>query len=230
MEEDFCGTASDGKVEEMKEILRDNPTLDVNWTKDEDGCSALYLTCSNGHDSAVSVLLAHPDIDVNLKNMDGDTPFGNACYHGNTSCVQEMLKDSRVNVNEVNQYGCTPLYWAAYFGHVDIIRWWIVSGREMDLGTPEREETDAVGAAKQEGRTDVVTLLERFKSDPTKTRSEVKMELGITTGQYSCHPSSIIRNPSLGGDLHYLFVLFAQFRFPCDHPTQAHAARVPGLS
>ena len=96
-----------------------------------------------------------------------------------------------------------------------------MSGQEMDLGTPEREETDAVGAAKQEGRTDVVTLLERFKSDPTKTRSEVKMELGITTGQYSCHPSSIIRN---------LFVLFAQFRFPCDHPTQAHAARVPGLS
>jgi len=34
MEEDFCGTASDGKVEAMKELLRSNPTLDVNWLTD----------------------------------------------------------------------------------------------------------------------------------------------------------------------------------------------------
>jgi len=50
----------------------------------------------------------------------------------------------------------------------------------MDLGTPGNEETDAIGAAKKEGKTEVVALLERFKGDATKTRSEVRMELGIT--------------------------------------------------
>jgi len=33
------------------------------------------------------------------------------------------------------------------------------------------------------GKTEVVSLLERFKSDPSKTRSEVRLELGITNGQ-----------------------------------------------
>ena len=54
----------------------------------------------------------------------------------------------------------------------------------MDLGTPgDIYKTDAIGGAKQEGKTEVVSLLERFKSDAAKTRSEVRKELGIT-GQY----------------------------------------------
>jgi len=43
---------------------------------------------------------------------------------------------------------------------------------------------EAIGGAKREKKTGVVTLLERFKSDDAaKTRSEVRKELGIN-GQY----------------------------------------------
>ena len=69
-------------------------------------------------------------------------------------------------MNEPNLAGCTPLVWAADNDRLDVIRLWIASGRELDLGKP--------------GMTKVVTLLERFKRDPGKTRSEVRMELGIT--------------------------------------------------
>jgi len=55
---------------------------------------------------------------------------------------------------------------------------WIASGREMDI-----DKTDAIGAAKRRGETEVVTLLERFKENAAKTRSEIRKELGIT-GQY----------------------------------------------
>jgi len=76
--------------------------------------------------------------------------------------------------------GWTPLWWAARCGFLDGIKWWIASGREIDLGKPgDVDKTDAIGGAKQGGRTEVVTLLERFKSDATKTRSEVRNELGI---------------------------------------------------
>ena len=76
------------------------------------------------------------------------------------------------------------LYHAARYGHLDIIKWWIASGREMDLGKPgDVSKTDAIGVAKKYGKTEVATLLERFKSDAAKTRSEVRKELGIT-GQY----------------------------------------------
>ena len=98
-----------------------------------------------------------------LRVMDdnGWTPFGYACLHGRISCVREMLKDSRVKVNEPRNGGWTPVWRAAFSGYLDIIKWWIASGREMDLGEPgDVDKTDAIGVAKEYGETEVVTLLE----------------------------------------------------------------------
>ena len=70
-----------------------------------------------------------------------------ACFYGSTSCAREMVKDSRVKVNEPKNDGRTPLWWAAWSGFLDIIKWWIVSGREMDLGKPgDVDKTDVIGA------------------------------------------------------------------------------------
>jgi len=90
-----------------------------------------------------------------------------------------MLKDSRVNVHECRKGGFTPLWGAASSGHLDIITWWIASGREMDLGKPgDIDRTDAIGVAKKNGNAEVVALLERFKSDAAKTRHAMRVELG----------------------------------------------------
>ena len=62
-----------------------------------------------------------------------------------------MLKDSRVKVNEPDHDGNTPLWWAARNGHLDVIKWWIASWREIDLGKPRYEKTDAIGGAKEKG-------------------------------------------------------------------------------
>jgi len=87
MEERFFAAAESGNVEEVKQILRKHPNLNVNWgNEDDEGSTALIIACDNGHDSIVSILLAHPDIDVNLKNSFGQTPFMWACCNGNTLC------------------------------------------------------------------------------------------------------------------------------------------------
>ena len=125
------------------------------------------------------LLLAHPDIDVNVKDIFGRTPFFIACLDAQTSCVWEMLKDSRVKVNEPNSLGFTPLWAAAAYGHLDIIRWWIASGREVDLGKSVEWESDVIGLAKVYDRTELVVLLERFKKDAAKTRHAVRVELGL---------------------------------------------------
>ena len=128
--------------------------------------------------AVIPLLLAHPGIDVNVKDEDGQTPFYIACY-GRTSCVREMLKDSSVKVNEPNNYGSTPLWQAAVKNHLGVIKWWIASGREIDLGKPgDVDKTDAIGMAKKRGKAEVVTLLERFKSDAAKTRHPMRVELG----------------------------------------------------
>jgi len=90
-----------------------------------------------------------------------------------------MLKDSRVKVNEPKNDGRTPLWWAAWSGFLDIIKWWIVSGREMDLGKPgDVNWTDAIGIAKKGGKTEVAILLQRFKENPVETRHAVRLEIG----------------------------------------------------
>jgi len=180
MERKLCWAVEGNNVEEVKEILRNNPNLDVNWGDDRrGGLSVLHGAGRNDDSPVLPILLAHPDIDVNLKDIDGWTPFCYAC-DGNTSWVREMLKDSRVKVNEPTDDGWTPLYRAAYNGHLDVIKWWIASGREMDFGEPgDVDKTDAIGVARKEGNTEVVNLLGRFKSDAAKTRSEVRSELGI---------------------------------------------------
>jgi len=155
-------------VKELAELMRQNPGFKVNMALkgDQYRWTLLHLACFGGHRSAViPFLLAHPAINVNLKDGEGWTPFYCACYNGYTSCVREMLKDSRVKVNEPDMKGRTPLYLAARYDSLDIIKWWIASGREMDLGTPgDVNKSDAIGAARVFGPSEVVTLLKRFKS------------------------------------------------------------------
>jgi len=88
MEKTFYDAAKEGKEAEVKDILRKNPSLNVNWRNEGDlAMTALYAACWSGHDSVVSILLAHPDIDPNLKNKNGNTPFMIACWRGYTSCA-----------------------------------------------------------------------------------------------------------------------------------------------
>ena len=94
-----------------------------------------------------------------------------------------MLKDSRVKVNEATSNGHTPLWNAAYLGHLDVIKWWIASGREMNLGEPgDFYKTDAVGGAMKNYKADVVTLLERFKEHLEETRHAVRLEISWYDG------------------------------------------------
>ena len=169
-----------GDVKELAELMRQDPGFKVNMAGDEDGWTLLHHACNEDSRSAViPLLLAHPDIDVNAKNIDGYTPFFYACY-GRPSCVREMLKDSRVKVNEPDNDGRTPLWWAAYDGRLEGIKWWVASGREMDLGKPEdADKTDAIGRAKNWGKTEVASLLQRFKENSEETRNQMRVELGL---------------------------------------------------
>jgi len=100
----------DGDVKELAELMRQDPGFDVNMDQDEDGFTLLHYACDkSGSSPVIPLLLAHPDIDVNVKTVYGATPFYFACLNGSPYCVREMLKDSGVNVNEPDKYDRTPL-------------------------------------------------------------------------------------------------------------------------
>jgi len=161
--------------------MRQNPGFDVNMEQGGGGYTHLHYSCHANHSSSVvPLLLAHPDIDVNVEDRYGYTPVFVACRDGHTPCVRELLEDSGVKVNEPVSDRRTPLRCAAFLGHLDVIKWWIASGREMDLGKPgDVYRTDAIGFAKMYDYAEVATLLERFKSDASQTRHAVRVELGL---------------------------------------------------
>ena len=169
-----------GDAKMVAELMRQDLGFDVNMEVDDYGRTLLHHACTPSQRSPmIPLLLAHHDIDVNVDYYES-TPFCCACYNGNTSCVRELLKDSRVKVNEPDKDGITPLWRAANNGRLDVIKWWIASGREMDLGKPgDADKTDAIGIARKNGYAEVVALLERFKSDAAQTRPMVRVELGL---------------------------------------------------
>ena len=175
----LAAAVKSGDAKKVAELIRQDPGFDVNITLKGSKWTLLHHACIGDRRSAlIPLLLAHPDIDVNVKTKYGGTPFYYACWNGYTSCVCEMLKDSRVKVNEPDNGGSTPLYFAAFYGYLDVIKWWIASGREMDLGTPGDAVTDAIGRAKKFDETEVATLLERFKSDAAQTKHAMRVEIG----------------------------------------------------
>jgi len=192
MELQLSYAVNDGDEAEARKILRENSLLDINWKNedDDDDWTALHSACENGHGNIVSLLLAHPDIDVNQKGNTGWTPFLTACLYGSTSCVRLLLQDGRVKVNEPNNDGYTPLWCAARYGCIDVVRWWIASGREIYLGEPRNEKNDASSIAKlvesgldedtKKRKDDVARLLEKFHKDHDNTRNELRQKLQIT--------------------------------------------------
>jgi len=161
----------------VEEILRDHPAVDVNWGN-EVQWTPLHIASANGHARIVDILLAHPDTDVNRLNKSRDPPFSLACSANRISVVRVLLKDARVEVEIPGRLEFSSLWCTASSGYLEIIRWWIASGREMDLGQPGNWKTDAAGEARRQGKTEVVTLLERFKENPAETRHFVRVELG----------------------------------------------------
>jgi len=188
MEDILYKIALHNREADVKLILRRNPDLNVNWV-DRFGQTVLHRACEKGHDAITRILLSHPGIDVNLRDVYGHTPLLLASLFQHAGCVGLLLRDSRVN--------CLPgergvgLKWAAEKGSVDIVRLWVATGR---MFPPELwcagaittarspawrklNETQEEYVMRQKANVDTATLLERFVEEPEETMHAVRAEL-----------------------------------------------------
>lgn len=98
--------------------------IDVN-AQDEYGLTALHVAVTFGLDDIVSVLLEHPDIDINSKDLHGNTPlllaFSKDDFYAKKEfhIAQQLIDKPAVNVNAVNNHGVTALYLACFKGQLD---------------------------------------------------------------------------------------------------------------
>jgi hypothetical protein len=185
----FLDLVKTGIANQVKDFLEDNPAFDVNEDLDGAGRTALHIACRDDHHEIVSVLLVHPQINVNQRNDGGDTPFLLGCLLGKVEVVKVLLKDSRVDINMADNYECPPLWWASCYGHDEMIKWMIaLRGDELDLakkGMYRGQEYTAIEIARKENKTEVVSLLERFTNNPVEIRREVKNELRLRGLSYT---------------------------------------------
>jgi len=182
-EKKLCDAALKGRVSDVSSLLKDHPDLDVNWEVSQS--TPLHRASKNGHVEIVKLLLAHPVIHVNVKNNYGETPFSLACLNGFVGVVCLMLKDPRVDVALDDEGGRTPLWWATCYGECDVVEWLIASGRNIGDVNKKKgkfmsgQEYTALEVARENQKTDIVPVLERFRVNSTQTQYELRVTLGL---------------------------------------------------
>jgi len=98
VEQKLYDAARDGLVSEVSSLLRDNPEINVNWTNPGFYQFAALHRASRWDDvEVVKLLLAHPNININVRNRYGQTPLSLGCQEGSVAVV-EVLKDPHVDV------------------------------------------------------------------------------------------------------------------------------------
>ena len=182
----FAEAARYGRLTQMKDLLREHPTLNVNHKNEtRGGWTALHWASQNGHGDIVTLLLHHPAIDVNVKTKGDATPLAVAAEKG-SPCVRLLLQDARVEVNNVAKWGDSALDKAITGFYMDTVRLFIASGRDLELGGDEDEhddgsngDGDSIRLAERVNNEEAVTLLQEYKEDPEKVRDDVRRGLGI---------------------------------------------------
>ena len=172
----LCFAASVNDIAGMLSLLRSTPGLDVNSPNEAKGCwTALHLASYTGHVEIVKVLLAHPRINVNLKDVDGCTSIFLACSSAHVSVVRLLLKDPRVDATLMTNNDTTPLWDSSFYGELEVVEWLIASGRDLgDLNQKGKSwaagvEYSTLEIAREYGECEVVSVLERFITNPTQT-------------------------------------------------------------
>lgn len=91
-----------------------NPSLTSS-----NGSTALHLAARRGNDQIAELLLRHPKVDVNAKDLASMTPLHLACVSGNVAISKMLLgrgADIRAKSNEL----MTPLHTSVYHGNTEV--------------------------------------------------------------------------------------------------------------
>ena len=180
-EDDLFWAARNGHADKVSSILKNNPAIDINRLN-ESGYNALHCASIFGSVEVVKLLLEHPNINVNSTHGRRRTAFSFSCSNSSMSVFEVLIKDPRVDITLADDTGHTPLWWASCCGNHKIVECIIASGR--DLGDVEKgkyngQDYTAIEIARREWKTKVVTLLEGFLANPSHTRHELRVKLGL---------------------------------------------------
>jgi ankyrin repeat protein len=147
MSQEFIDAATQGDVERVNAMLRDDPSLAKS--KDQNGVSVILKTIYHGKQEVVAALLAS---GVSLDIFE-------AAATGQTAQLQKLIEQDKSFVNSYSPDGFTPLGLAVFFGHADTVDTLLAAGAEVNAAYSETMKLTPLASAMAVGRNDIARTL-----------------------------------------------------------------------
>lgn len=145
---------------------------------DLEGCSAMYLACSYGHDNVVRVLLKagasleplagapilaaaeeghlsvvltliEHGVDIEVVDSEGCTALWLACSNAHDSVVRVLLTQGACGLETANYHGITPLAIAQYLNHHSIVKLLLAAGANSFENNEKETEIRSVSRTEK---------------------------------------------------------------------------------
>ncbi|KAL8591724.1 hypothetical protein ACOMHN_061816 [Nucella lapillus] len=140
--------------------------------------SPLHVATEFNHPSVMCEVLKHPQLDVNIIDMDGRTALHSACTFGLFEAASLLLGHS-ADASKKNALGSTPLHLAVMGPHARVVRLLLQKGpKSIDFSN--RLKNTAVHMACFEGDKEMLRLLLLHKAKPDCPNEKGDTPLHIT--------------------------------------------------
>lgn len=120
----FLQACSEGDLGEMRRL---GPSLDLLYANNEEGETAMWLACANGHLDAAKLLVElYPEevryVCTRSHNHNEESPLWIACANGHLKVAQWLYANGE-DVNFLNTKLESPLWAACANGHLALVQW-----------------------------------------------------------------------------------------------------------
>ena len=155
-----------GKVERVKSMAKRNK--DYVKLQDENGATALHYAFARNNISLAKWLIEQ-GADIREQNFFGATPLDYAlipqrcvcreiCMYGNRESVEILLKNHFFKINEIN-IEMTPLMYAAATGNLEVVKFLVESGADVNMLSTSRDPRPAAYFAFPHGHAETLFYL-----------------------------------------------------------------------
>ncbi|KAF3389537.1 Ankyrin-1 [Penicillium rolfsii] len=119
---------------------------------------SLISAAKRGHALFIDRLLSNYDVDINCKDLHGQTPLSLAASKGKTNVVKLLLSKDGIEINCKDRGGHTPLSLAASMGNTDVVEL-LLSKDDINTNCRDNYGRTPLLLAASKGKKDVVKLL-----------------------------------------------------------------------
>lgn len=106
-----------GNAQELRTLLQNNPSLDLN-IQDRHGNTALHIACCSHQDECIQLLIK-AGADPSIKNNEGMSLLHRINLTPNT---MKILLEAKCSIDESDPYGDTPLHYNCFSGNIEAVK------------------------------------------------------------------------------------------------------------